>query len=1477
MKRLLSIVLFVAMAIASGSALAFTKNMYPYEKPDGKQGDALHCIRAEKGMDLELGKWYTNFAVCKDYADKHGLPMVAIWSNTGCIHCWYTDVCFTQQAFLDWKAISPAGQVIYCFMAGGHDDIDQELGTSYNWMRYEGGNTLNAYPFVAFWWKQKGINEHLTGDNLIGAKYSYDLADKNIPQFTERVIAKMESVFAGWSPAPAYAGGYFATTNEPYATPQAEAGTKQVIIDLTRTATTATNQTMTIARTGKTESLKITWPEGVTEQQITIGNFDTNWFSLGKDVTLSLLDGEGGAVSKLAIPCVATENSADNPAVSGCSKFGEWTMDLEAAKEKAKLYGGKAYTLVAVQGSLWCPDCANVERNFLGLKDASGNNRFSKWAASKNIALVSIDIPNFNSEAVDCESPSLLKRTQYKTRLARPDEYPQSGAEANLTNYLYRSGIGYMTRKNLTEEKAAEILKRNHDLVTLDTDEGGFHRPEDGSKFRTGVPIFVLLRKDGTVAARLTRMAAVSPMKANQADFDSYIKRFEEMIEIAENDATEIENNYAGEGAIPFDANGGEASNYLCSADTVDTFFLRGVGGNALQKITVKGDEAVEDDATVKVALVKLGKDGKQVELTSKEGLLSTGISFDWTFTEAGEYYAQVSFSNFDTKAFKLESTKEKHFQNYKISGNTIVVPQEDQASAKAPAGSDKVVIRLVEGTVYKISGMKACAQLEQMVGAKVGFYLAKAGGDFEATVTEVGGTLTYQIWKPGTAGFDKTAQTVPESVCGLPGEEIPLKIALKRKEGKSGKIVMKVEEKSSSLLPYRYSFETQEITWEDGDIEDKDVEITIYDDLLFDGMGIIELKATIVESEAGDVVVEEGKDIFKLTVVEDDKQSPGKAYISRTEPDFENNKKIVYARESEGMKFYARRIEGSDGLVAAILTSSYKDTEFETKDGTDLKDIGARFPEIKEYVPEGAKFLYWASRDGEEKWVKVTGIPAGKTANIYFTPVKPLGTISASNMVTIVSIPDDAPGFAETARKINATRYVELSAGVEITDISDIKNVGFTKISGTLPAGVKVSVGMSAGGVPAFAITGVPTAKAGTYEAVYQIKEKQNGKWVKGMPITLTFDIVDVTKAPIGMMPINPSIAKTRTFKNVMVVEENEKGEKRLDGMVQLTVPPSGRVSARYTCGEGTIALSAKNWMTCNADMGTLATTLVSKKGYEMEVTAKKDGSVDIRLEDPDGNVSSATISGQTWKKNNSAEAWKNYYTVAIKGEGTYGYMTLKMATQSACNSGTFTVAGILPNGTRFSGSYALEYPEAGVEQAETAILPIYKKLSKGIFAAAAEIIKDAEAQEIRRCVNSPDNWKSYWTDLYSDEAFTLHGSYYNKDDDLHDCCAEDHDTYTFNFYLGDESLTTVTVDKNSKLVLGGDNPQKVTLNLNRNTGVITGSFKNPELGDKTVSYAGAIILGWGGCGCAPGEQVLPFMCGNSKGDVVTIDVDNK
>ena len=88
-----------------------------------------------------------------------------------------------------------------------------------------------------------------------------------------------------------------------------------------------------------------------------------------------MLDAGGEVQDTRTVTFVARANGAENPLWIGertaeTLAFGEWTMDFEAATNKAARAEGEAYTLVAVSGALWCPDCANTERNFLDVADA---------------------------------------------------------------------------------------------------------------------------------------------------------------------------------------------------------------------------------------------------------------------------------------------------------------------------------------------------------------------------------------------------------------------------------------------------------------------------------------------------------------------------------------------------------------------------------------------------------------------------------------------------------------------------------------------------------------------------------------------------------------------------------------------------------------------------------------------------------------------------------------------------------------------------------------------------------------------------------------------------------------------------------------------------------------------------------------------------------------------------------------------------
>ena len=70
--------LTVAVALSTFVVSAYNKTVYPYEVPSGKQGVSIGATYATAGMQLEPGKWYTNFAVCKKFADDNGMPLLAV-------------------------------------------------------------------------------------------------------------------------------------------------------------------------------------------------------------------------------------------------------------------------------------------------------------------------------------------------------------------------------------------------------------------------------------------------------------------------------------------------------------------------------------------------------------------------------------------------------------------------------------------------------------------------------------------------------------------------------------------------------------------------------------------------------------------------------------------------------------------------------------------------------------------------------------------------------------------------------------------------------------------------------------------------------------------------------------------------------------------------------------------------------------------------------------------------------------------------------------------------------------------------------------------------------------------------------------------------------------------------------------------------------------------------------------------------------
>ncbi len=1462
----------------------------------------LFAVTASSG-EVKPGEWNTNWQACKDFAVSHGTPIMAVWGMVGCHFCAIFDGILEKQYFIDW---AQEKGLIMAYVKGSGWSSEVPWITGKGTKRQIGGA-----PGVHIYWEKDG---KVLADEILMGRIS-----KIGGSTGEALVEKIMSILGNWEGfnGASYSGGSFAFEETEGNRLEAEDGTTAVSFELTRegsAAEVATNNLVILVGPDgqEKETVNVEWAEGQTNQTVTVDISKVSFTEDGQQASIIVQDADGTPQGTNHVTYVAG-NSSSNPLWIGERKasktrdetpvleYGEWTMDLDVAKAKVEEAEGDAYTLVAIVGSLWCHDCANTARNFTDVADKDGNNRFAEWAKSNNVALVSIDIPNFSTNSVECASPTLLSRKAYETQLAYelPDydmyDVSKGGAPESLAKRVLRSGLGYLTRKGVSDDRAAEVLERNWRLVSANTDEGGFHRPEDTNKFRTGVPIFVLLRKDGTVAARLTRFASKSPMA--DANWDNIIKRFDEMLEIAKDtgdhaDPTEIENNDASTTTLSFRANGGSAYGEISHTDFQDVFKLEGVGGNALQKVTVTG----VSDAVVSVQFMKLNEEGKS-EAVGKAvtGKLSEGIALEETFAEAGDFFVKVSGGDIASGSFTVDNAAANNFAAFEISGDVVLVPQEAKASGSAPEDSDRVVMRLEKDQMYRIEGVDPTNEVVAAVlEAKspddpyCKFYTALVSGDEEVvSAYGKGGTVTYQKWVPCKVGFVAAAKTVTESVGKV-------SVAIARTDGSSGDVTVRVSlDKEATTLynsegePRFVAFEPLELTWADGKVSTTNVTIEILDDKRFDDAGEVALKLEFVSDWNGDTVLTTTN--YVLTVTEDDKQSAGQAAFAGADPFF-SKKATVYAKEDEGATVYAERIEASDGCVSAKINAT----------GGAKLEIGGVETNV----------IVWANHKYESQAIKVTGLAAGKSATLTLaSPTDGLKILSASNKVTVVSVAADAPAFETDAASAVLHRYVTssnvypvvLAAGVEGAKLT------FTKLSGTLPAGLKVAHDAAAN---ALAVFGATTAKEGVYTVVYQVVQQVGTTKTPGLTIELTYEVSDPTVVSASGAPYNEAVAKgangkgsSRTFKDLALLDV---AGKRLAGILQVTVPQKGNASAKLKCADGDIAFSTKSWSGFSEGDGTLSAELTSKKaGYAMTLAAENDGGIIATVTIPgSATPARAESDGIFWSKTKPATTWAGYYTVALRNNGSideeaegvaprgHGYLTLTMNTAAAINAGTVKWAGMLPDGKAISGSAILN----GDDEC-TATLPIFAKSSADVFAALLDVCATGGT------VTATDGIDPVWlhSDKYEAASFGVllgaYGGLYNATNaNLAAICEVDYGTtepvlsmdvagLSGQIFAGTPSAvtpvkTTVTTTLSSKgatqnkiaIKSGEANPQKLTLKFTPATGVVSGKFNLPykaaQGADKTLSanYAGVIIIGYGpGCGC--GREVpsvtLPLMNG--------------
>ena len=594
------------------------------------------------------GQWGDDFDAAKAYAESNDLPLVMVWGMDGCTHCDELESALKSSAGLTW---AEAQNAVFCMRRGSAKGTDEARD-------FTGGTMsdppqVTATPLVRFYWKDR---KSVRFSGRSGSMYSTE-GSGLLAQF-ENSFAKFYAEAQDVS-APAF---FFPMGDHECDRLEVLKASKGKTFDIpvmrTNGLDTVTSCTLSFALNvtgwnapkppadctlewGKGESLKFASP--------TLPK-DKGTSSYSK-VTVTLKDSDGTELGKRTITVLnsAPENSPKNPYWLGektedTLEWGEWTMDLDIVTNKVKAWNAAnpsspAYAMMFVGGSCWCPDCAMAEANFFN------DSRFKEWAAENRVVFGVLDIPN-NPQSYNAY-PSQLRYESYRTS----DAYVslRGTAPTNETE-RYQSGAGYLSRHGVKYDDALAVSARNAFLLGHTTLEGGWNTPERSEKVnanRTGVPVLLLLRDDGTVAARWNRFSDVGP----SAYSDGYLRRFEEMMAQAPDTNEESDDDCrTTRRTIGPD---GVASSTVSTVDQADVYRITGAHVGDQLTFTVTGG-----GARLKVSVV----DSNRTEIAASAGLASSGIQLSMPVAVEDELFLRIA----------PETVADGTFFGYVNSGSTV-------------------------------------------------------------------------------------------------------------------------------------------------------------------------------------------------------------------------------------------------------------------------------------------------------------------------------------------------------------------------------------------------------------------------------------------------------------------------------------------------------------------------------------------------------------------------------------------------------------------------------------------------------------------------------------------------------------------------------------------------------------------------------------------------------------------------------------
>ena len=733
------------------------------------------------------------------------------------------------------------------------------------------------------------------------------------------------------------------------------------------------------------------------------------------------------------------------------------------------------------------------------------------------------------------------------------------------------------------------------------------------------------------------------------------------------------------------------------------------------------------------------------------------------------------------------------------------------------------------------------------------------------ATNSIIGYSITTSLEnRPSAPVFERAGEKVPEKTAGT------RTIQVLREGGVAGVLHASVvlDVAATTASPGTYEWENSVLEWADGDAEPKIVKLKIVDDTIWDGDRQIVLRIADISGDflKGDSI---GPTNFVEEITEDDKMLQGKLAITATDPAMAKTMTVV-AREGSVLDISVERLLGAATSVTCDVATAQGTLSSNVLVWTHLDRVPVKHVELA--VP------------------MIADLGKKRSFTVTITPQAGAAVDKSKRKLTVNVVTADSPGFEVDTRRYAIRRYVSFADEIAVSEWKGGRLV-LKKLSGSLPTGVKAKL-LLEGGVVRLVLSGTPT-KAKDATVAYQITEQRpkadptKVAGVAGTTVRLVFSVSDITVVGKDGQGANAFVAKTRTFGDIPVVDA---AAGVLAGRLTVTVPKTGKLSAKYLCRAGTIAFTSSSWAACDDVTGTLTAVLKPKKaGYALAVTMASDGTFGYEIDDVDDLtepvVGTALLA--PWNKTTRlAKSWTGLFTVDCPATNLVSsavtnvptgdaWFTLKMNTASAVNAGKMTYAGRLANGKSFSGSAVLR------DRGESAGVPVVIRTATDYFTAYADIAAEAAAMytgaDEHRTVVAVEGvaprWRhseSWSTNECHEVTYGLYGAYYDAKEDIEECARTASRFGGVPLWFttwGAAAEVSINVEGKGPYI-DGANPIRLSLKFKRATGVLSGTFMCLPEGATSaikVNYAGILLPGWGGCGaCAPGEVFRPLFAGS-------------